>query len=163
MPVRRRIVPDASVVVPAFFRETLKHRGADFDLSKRAEPLADAVLSRSVAAIAPEHLIHEFAKVAFRKTHEGIEPDQAKEQLQRFLHLWDQAIRSEPMSRLAEKAWKLCTEDGIAPPDVWYLACAIEHEAELWISHKHKDGFADKARKVYKEVFVLTERSFGQS
>lgn len=156
----RRIVPDASVMVPAFFPETLDYRGTEFDISKRARQLADAVLKQDVVAIAPEHLIYEFTKCAHRKIDEGIDPEQAAGRVNDFLYLWGRGVRTEPMSTLADTAWKLSTENRIAPPDSWYLACALIHGAELWISHRQHDGFADKAQRVHEQVFVLTEDHF---
>ena len=163
MPARRRIVPDASVVVPAFFPEVMQIGRNSFDLSKRARPLADAILKRAVTAIAPEHLIYEFTQAAHRKRGEGIEPEQLTRQLDDFLYLWDQGVVTEPMSTLASSAWRLSVEHGIPPPDSWYLACALKHEAELWVSHRSRDGFADSAKKLHGKVFVLTERRFDQA
>ncbi len=119
MRARRRIVPDASVIVPAFFPEVVEYHNNPFDLSKRAKPLADAILGRSsVVAIAPEHLIYEFMKSAHRKVGEKISTGQAKKQVDAFLYLWGQGIQAEPMDNLAESAWKLSTEEGIAPPPI---------------------------------------------
>ena len=51
-------------------------------------------------------------------------------------------------------------EVGISPPDSWMLACAISvPEAELWISHDHKDGFVEVARRNHRNVFTLTSNS----
>jgi len=43
---------------------------------------------------------------------------------------------------------------------VWFVACAIEYKAELWISERHKDGFVEAARKVLPKVYLLTENKF---
>lgn len=160
----RRIVPDASVVVSAFFPETMQYRGNPFPLTKRATDLTDAIRRRSVDAVAPEHLIYEFTKVAHRKWElEGVEIEVATRSIEEFLYMWGTAVRTEPMFGLAEKAWELSTqkENKISPPDSWYLACAIANDAELWIAtDEDKDHFATHAKVIYKEVYVLTEMRF---
>lgn len=158
---KRRIVPDASVMVPAFFREKLSYRGNDFDLSRRAAPVAEAILNRSVLTIAPGNLICEFVKTAHRKISEDISLAQASEQIEKFLYLLGQGVQTESTGILAGHAWRLCTECQISPPDSWYLACAILHDAELWLSSEIvQDRFVENARQVHNKVYTLTERSF---
>jgi hypothetical protein len=60
----RMIVPDSSVMVPAFFPERLMVGGNPFDLSARARPVAAAILMREVEAFAPDVLIAEFLTTA---------------------------------------------------------------------------------------------------
>lgn len=158
---KRLIVPDASVMVPAYFPETLRYRSNDFDLSRRAKPIVAAISDNAVVAIAPENLICEFTKTAHRKIAEGISPKLADAQVDSFLYLFDRYIREKPVAALVKRAWKLCTENQIPPPDSWYLACAMEHDAELWVSCEIvRDRFVEHAREVYNQVYTLTERPF---
>ena len=159
---RRRIVPDASVILPGLFQETIQHRGNPFNLTQRAKPLVDAVRRRAVLARAPDVLIHEFTKWAHEKTSArkgaaGLDTSTVERQLFDFLSL---EITYEPASRIARIAWGLMRNHQISPPDSWYLACAIRADAELWISHEHKDGFARNARKIHRKVHLLTEEKF---
>lgn len=156
----RRIVPDASVIIPYLFPEDMEYLGNRFDLSRRARPCIEAILRKSVLAIAPEFLVHEVFMSSHRKIDEGIDPPSAARQFEHFLYLWDREVRHEPLAPLATDAWRLTSEHAIAPPDSWYLACAIRRDAELWISHRHADGFADKAAAVHSRVYVLTEHKF---
>jgi hypothetical protein len=55
---------------------------------------------------------------------------------------------------------RLVTQANIAPPDSWYLACARQYDAELWISHEHHDRFAEHARACHPKVYLLTEDDF---
>jgi len=166
---RRIIVPDASVMIPAFFQETGDYLGHSFNYTRRAKPLADAICLRKVTAIAPDLLFHEFAKVAVRKISEGFPSEVAEQQFQAFLRL---AIRLEPArvplaegalveGALAERAWDYMTNGRLAPADSWYVACAVIHDAELWISHEHTDGLVKNARAIHPKVYLLTEQTFG--
>lgn len=159
---RRIIVPDASVMLPAFFQETRDYRGNAFDYTRRAKPIADAIRRSNVIAVAPDLLYHEFAKRAVVKLHDNpaLGVTVVDSQFQAFLQL---PIRMAPArGRLADLAWRYMTGHSIPPPDSWYLACAVLHQAELWISHDHKDGLAQSARKVYPRVYLLTEHTFHQ-
>ena len=153
-------------MVAAFFPEVQLYRGNPFDVTKAARPLYAAILARSsVVALAPEHLVYEFTKTAHRKTKEGRGTDleSVTRQVDDFLYLWGQGIRRVPMGDLAKEAWRLSTREQIAPPDSWYLACAIIHKAELWIASRDtKDHFADHAREVHQEVYVLTGTPFNE-
>ncbi len=64
---------------------------------------------------------------------------------------------------LAPTVMNLLDGGGISPTDVWFVACAIEYKAELWISQRHKDGFAEAARKVWRKVSLLTEENFASA
>ena len=68
-----------------------------------------------------------------------------------------------PMTEIADRAWELMATKNAPPPDSWYLACAIQNDAELWISHEHKDRLVQHARSAHEEVFLLTERGFDDS
>jgi hypothetical protein len=63
----RRIVPDNSTMIPAFFHETLTVGGNPFDMSARARPIAEAIRLGRVNAFAPDALPIEFLDVAHRK------------------------------------------------------------------------------------------------
>lgn len=82
----RRIVPDNSVMIPAFFDETIIFRGNKFRLSRRASDLVGMIRARQVEAVAPEHLVYEFMKAAYRKTTESIPINTAHEQLLGFFN-----------------------------------------------------------------------------
>jgi predicted nucleic acid-binding protein len=153
------IVPDASVMLPAYFRETLIIGDQTIDLSKRASRLDAAIATNEVTAPAPELLRFEFVKrardkVGARSGSGGLDPQEATAQVHRFLSL---PIIWVPGIRLDTQAWSLSLDIGTAPPDSWYLACAIQYGAELWISHRHKDGFVDLARSVHDKVYTLTD------
>lgn len=162
MSERRRIVPDNSVMVPAFFPETIEFRDNPFSLTQRAEPLADAFRMRDVEGWAPDLLVHEFVgraceKMSARQGAQRLDLDVIDPQVNGFLTL---PIVYVPLRELAERAWDLMMRHPIRPPDVWYLACAIHCDAELWISHEHEDRFAQHARQVYGNVHLLTEERF---
>jgi predicted nucleic acid-binding protein len=158
---RRRIVADASVMLPAFFPEVLPYRGNQFDLTRRAKPIAEQIRSRLVEAFAPEHLRHEFIKRALGKASPrdgaAIAFDQAVEQVREFLKL---PIVYVPGSKLVEVVFTCVEASGVSVADGWYLACAMETKSELWISHEHADGLVEAAREHHDKVYLLTERTF---
>jgi predicted nucleic acid-binding protein len=158
----RRIVPDNSVMMPAFFREEVDHGGNPFDLTRRAKPIADAIRMNEVAAFAPDLLFHEFMKgthdkVSSRGGRPEVDLETASKLVDSFQSL---RITYVPASELAERAWDLMANHAISPHDSWYLACAIHTDAELWVSHEHRDGFPSNARKVHEQVHLLTEQRF---
>ena len=160
---RRRIVPDASVMLPAFFSEQIEHKGAGFDLTRSAKPIADAIRLRDVKAFAPDVLLPEFMGSAYRKCsprrgRSEIALELADRQVSDFLLLPIVYVSSRD---LAEDAWELARECGVPPPDSWYLACAMYYDAELWVSHSHEDRFPEQALKAWPRVYLLTERRFG--
>lgn len=162
MPERRRIVPDCSVLLPAFFPETLLVGGQSFDLSARARPLELAIRSRLVRAIAPDMLLAEFLKIAWSKASDRAGPqlvlcEEAREQIFRFLQL---PIVSLAASRIAGATLDLMALQAIAPADSWYVACALQANAELWISHRHSDGLVEKATARGIDVHLLAEERF---
>lgn len=162
MPRRRHIVPDASVILPAFFPETMEFQGSDFDLTRRAQPLVDAIRMRHVEASAPDMLIYEFTSKALEKAAtRGKTPqiDRAivEQRIEEFLGL---PIVYQPARDIAQSVLGVIRNRNIAPPDGWYLACAMYYDAELWISHDHADGFARHAREIHRNVHLLTEKRF---
>jgi predicted nucleic acid-binding protein len=159
---RRRIVPDASVMVPAFFREQIDRSGVPFNLTQAAKPIADAIRRHEVKAFAPEVLLPEFMMGVYRKcgprNDRGvIEPELVEQQFSDFLAL---PIVFVPSKQLAEEAWRLARDQGVPPPDSWYAACAVSHDAELWISHPHGDRLAERAQQAGVQVYLLTDVRF---
>src|SRR5262249_24994396 len=135
----------------------------DFNLSKRAEPLIDAVTRRTVVAFAPDALTYEImkrlaGKISARAGWKRKEIDDVESQKESFLML---PITFVPAKELAARAWELMCKENLSPPDSWYVACAEQHHAELWVSHDHADGLVENARRILPgRVFMLTERKF---
>lgn len=162
MPQRRLIVPDCSVLIPAFFDERLLIGGNEFNLSARACPLEAAIRSRTVRAIAPDVLLSEFLKVAWSKVAERTIPtasevESSRSHILRFLHLPIGTCRA---GDVAATALDLVFSAAISPPDSWYVASAIYFGAELWLSHRHEDGLAAKAEDAGADVHLLSEERF---
>jgi predicted nucleic acid-binding protein len=162
MAQERRIVPDNSVLVPAFFLENIEYLGSPFDLTGRAQPIAAAIRTHSVTTFAPELLRIEFMKAAFSKTFprdggNSIPIEKVSRQIDYFRDL---PISYVSVENFEQDAWDLSVNHRIPPPDSWYLACAMYYDAELWISQDHRDHFAENARAVYANVHVLTREKF---
>lgn len=158
----RRIVPDNSVIIAAFYPEVIQRDGKRLSLTERARPLLTAIGESWVEAFAPYSLVSEFMKVSRDKysTRQGagqITVKEADEALADFLTL---PIEYVSEFALAQRAWDLIRQHNLPPTDAWFLACAMEKQADLWISHRQKDGFAQAARLVYDRVFLLTEDKF---
>ena len=160
----RRIVPDASVMLPAFFPEVLELGEGTFDLTKRALPVVHQIRPASVRAFAPEHLRHEFIHNAREKasprTGVGqIDVDDAFRRIEEMLAL---PIVYVAGREIANIAMDLIRQSPISTADAWYLACAIHADAELWLSlsHEHADGIVQLARRVHPHVYVLTSSTF---
>ena len=159
MPGRRRIVPDASVILPAFFPEEVTMGGQTVDLSRLVEPLISDIACHEVIALAPHLLLHEFLKRAQEKcrgrSEGGLLPlADLRGPVAYFLAL---PIRRVDMHDLAEEAWRLMADGPFSASDSWYLACAKCHDAELWLSHEHRDGLVKYARREHPLVFTLAE------
>src|SRR3990172_11483515 len=151
MAERRRVVPDNSVMIPAFFKELHKLDGISIDLTNKAKRLLAAIQTREVVCFAPDILQHEFLKTAFKKMSNREQYPEipfavADGKVRDFRGL---GIIYVPHKELVEHAWRLMTEYKISPADCWYVACAILHDAELWISHPHKDQLAKSAAQVH--------------
>lgn len=162
MAERRRIVPDASVMLASFFRESTTLGGQRFDLTRRAQPLALAIRRRSVLAFAPDILQVEFMKAAHRKAapRDGrpeIDMAEAESQVLDFLRL---PITYQPGEKIAAVAWDLLRNSHISPTDCWYVACARFWHAELWLLREQADALYANAREVHGQTYPLTERSF---
>lgn len=154
----RRIVPDNSVILPAFFNERIEIDGTTIYLTEKAQRLRTAILLREVEAFAPESLIEEFVKTAGAKEEQGVPYEDISLAIKQFLEL---PIHFQSGKDLAEKALDLVREQGIEPADSWYVACAIYYEAEFWLSHRHSDGLAVRAASIHRgNVFTLQECSF---
>jgi predicted nucleic acid-binding protein len=159
----RLIVPDNSVMIPAFFPESLDRGGTPFDITARARPLAHAVRLRRVRAFAPGLLMEEFLKIAALKAapRSGAASVEAADAEAHILDFATLPITYVPVQELLGVALDLVMREKIAAPDSWYVACAIVLGAELWISHEHEDGLVEKARRVHADVHVLTDERFG--
>jgi len=155
-------------MIPAFFPE--RDQADRIDLSARAGPLRDAIWHLQVHAYAPPLLASEFVKAAYGKcsSREGagsMDRSLARAACDEFLMLLG-IPSSKPRLHLANPlglapiVMNLLDRGGISPTDVWFVACAIEYKAELWISERHKDGFVEAARKVLPKVYLLTENKF---
>ena len=162
MPQQRINVPDCSAIIPAFFPERLVIEGCEFDLSARARRMETAIRHGVVRATAPDVLLAEFLKIAWLKATDRrgsptIEIDDAQSQILRFFEL---PITPAPAAELAATALDLVRAHSIAPADSWYVACAIYAQAELWLSHAHEDGLAERAQAAGAEVHLLTAEQF---
>jgi len=149
-------------MLSAFFREELEIRERVHRLMPRALRVAAAIRSREVVAFAPEVLLPEFTSGALRKSSPRsgaptIALDKVREQVLDFRRL---PVTYVPAEEIADSAWELMAYKKITPPDSWYLACAMQNDAELWITHEQKDRFVEHARSVHQKVFLLTERRF---
>jgi predicted nucleic acid-binding protein len=158
----RRIVPDNSVLIPAFFKETLVFGGNSFDLSRRSRRVAEAIRGGAVRAFAPDLLHQEFLEVAYRKARprSGIPVIDLETMKEQFLAFASLRITAVPASELTSTALDLVRSADISPADSWYVACALHADAELWISHDHADKLVDKARSARAKVFTLTTDPF---
>jgi predicted nucleic acid-binding protein len=158
----RRVVADASVLLPAFFPEILLYQGGEFDLSRRARPLAASIRSHRVSAFAPEILRHEFIDAARKKadtrTAAGvISIDAAYKRIDDFLDL---PIVYVPGKQICVMAIDLMRKLSLSTADSWYLACAIHTDSEFWISHEHSDQLVGLARREHEQTYMLTHTAF---
>ena len=136
--------------------------GKEFPLHQRAKRILNAILLGEAFAFAPEILRFEFVGRANKfitgyggSTRLALEDVEA--QVYDFFSL---PIRWIAGSELDYDTWNLVRQHNLAPPDAYHLACARAYNAELWISHEHKDGFAQHARAVHSKVFTLTRDDF---
>jgi hypothetical protein len=83
--------------------------------------------------------------------------DDVQLQVLRFFEL---PITPFAAADLAATALDLVRSAQIAPPDSWYVACALLARAELWLSHPHGDGLAQKARDAGADVHILVDERF---
>jgi predicted nucleic acid-binding protein len=142
---RRKIVPDNSVLVPAYFNESL---------TPSALKWRHAVLVGDVLALAPEILSAEFLKVAVNQKAEHLNPHEFIDLVDDCLFNLMPRIVRVPSRDLLTRALELRRSD-IYLPDAWYVACALEHKAELWVSHSQKDRLVKNARAAGAEVHLL--------
>jgi predicted nucleic acid-binding protein len=149
-------------MLPAFFREEILVDGQSFDLSHKAKPIMFAIRLRTVKAFAPVTLAQEFVKVASdrvldRTAFQKIDPEIVRNQIWDF---FDLKIVAVPIHEILERALGLVFSDHISANDSWYVACALHTGGELWLSHDHRDGLADKAEKAGATVKLLTRDRF---
>ncbi len=149
-------------MVAAFFPEVLDIQERRFQLTQSARGVRAAIFSRRVVAFAPEVLLPEFVTAAARKSSprlggSAIPLEQVHAQILAFRGM---PLTYVPMEEMADTAWELIANHAVSPPDSWYLACALQNEAELWVSHAHRDGFLESSRRVHAKVFALTETPF---
>lgn len=149
----RRIVPDASVLIKAYFRE---------EFTDRAKSVRAAIDTKSCVAFAPEMLQAEFFTNAFEKASGRGRPERVPhdELLLKVVDFFALPIIYVPGVELRDIALECVESHGVPPPDSWYVACARYYDAELWISHDHADGLATSARQFHDKVFLLSERAF---
>lgn len=140
----RRIVPDNSVIIPAFFKESAR--------TQYSQKLVAAVQSGRVKAFAPEILLHEFIKVAFAKDQTLADPE-ITDRIEDFFTL-NRDITYVPGAFLVSLVLQLRSHH-IYLPDSWYVACAIHYKAELWISHNQKDDLLGHAKEAGVRVCLL--------
>ena len=136
--------------------------GQEFPLHQRAKRVLNAIILGEVFVFAPEILRFEFVQRAnkFITGHAGskrLAVEQVEEHLYEFFSL---PIRWVAGSEFDYDAWNLVRRHNLAPSDAYHLACARAYNGELWISHEHKDGFAEYARAVHDKVFTLTRDDF---
>jgi predicted nucleic acid-binding protein len=151
-----------SVLVASLFEERVIYRGAEFAISKRAEKNYDAVALSDVEAFAPSLVTFEFMTAAHRKAcpREGVAAVRPSLALALFRRFRELKLTVVSPDQLADRAWTLATVHGLSPTDSWFLACAEHTDAELWVSHRHIDGFVDIAESIWPKVYVLTEHRF---
>ncbi len=161
-PQKRSIVVDTSVVVPAYFPESITVGNRDIPLYSRAQRILNAIRINEALAFAPEILRFEFITTVNRKMsgYAGERQFDKAVAEEHVFDFWELPIIWVPGKSLDYVAWDLIQKHKIAPPDSYHLACAIVHDAELWISHEHKDGFAEHARAVHDKVYTLTRDDF---
>jgi predicted nucleic acid-binding protein len=152
---RRRIVPDNSVLIAALFHEPL---------TPRATRVLTAIHCDEVVGYATDYLRHEFMSVVYdkatgRSRKERIDIVIAQQRVFDFLSI---PLVYVPGEELDATRWDLIRNHSISPQDSWYVACAIHHDAELWISHQHRNGLIPSARRVHDKVFLLSEQPFSQ-
>lgn len=159
---KRIIVPDTSVLLPAYFPETFLIDGKPFPLHQRAKRILNAIELGEVLAYASEILRFEFVQRAtkFVTGYAGnarLPVEDVDEQMDNFFML---KITWVAGATLDYDAWNLVRQHNLAPPDAYHLACARAYNGELWVSHEHKDNFVENARAVHNKVFTLTKDDF---
>jgi hypothetical protein len=159
----RLVVPDTSVMFAAFFPEKIILNNSIFDLSARARPIADAIATRQVRGVAPDALFTEFlttaARFAFDRGASVQDADDVRNVIIEFLSL---RITPVAVKKIDALAVDLVFSERVSPPDSWFLAAAIHADAELWYSHRHRDGIVEVAERIHpNRVFTLTEHKFG--
>ena len=153
---RRRVVIDNSILAEPFF-PTMGRA-----LAHQCTAVVAAIQSGDVIAFAPDLVYVEFMTVAGRwmsrrAGNPGQSADDATRSVKEFLQL---PITRYTSDELADRAWDFVVGHHLSPTDAWYLACAEYKGAELWLSHRHADGFAEHARACYRNVYVLAEQGF---
>ena|SRR2546423_494240 len=162
MAERRRIVPDSSVVLEALFPGTLVGTGL-VSIGPRAQTILNAIQGKSVVTFAPEQLIAEVLKGAYRictdrsAKYLRLTREHAHAAVSDFLS-WP--IEFSSSEDLAPTALALVNDAHVSAPDSWFAACAMHRDAELWISHDQADGIVSLVRARHSKVFTLAERAF---
>jgi predicted nucleic acid-binding protein len=160
----RLIVADTSVLVAAFFPETMTFGdGGVFDLSARAKPVADLIRAGLVRCYSPDLLLVEFLATAAKKAIDRqssakFDVEEVRSLVNDFLTL---PLAPVDGSTIAPIAADLVLTERVSPPDSWFVAAAIHTNAELWYSHRHRDGIVEAAERLHaNQVFTLTEHKF---
>lgn len=162
MPEPRRIVPDTSALVPAFFPD------ADSRINRRSSALLAAIQSGAAVAFAPDLLQAEFLKRALRRLDElaraSDHRDDATEDVEaQWINFLRTRIIYTPAPQLAATAWDAACRHALPPPDSWFAACARHHDAELWLSHPPADRAGEHGRRYGVDVRYLSAETFGRS
>lgn len=159
---RRRIVPDSSVVLEALFPATLVGTGL-VNIGPRAQTIVNAISSKSIITFAPQQLIAEVLKGAYRicsdraAKYRGLTRERAYAAVLDFLS-WP--IEFSSAEDLAHTALDLVNDARLSAPDSWFAACAMHRDAELWISHDQAGGIVSLVHARHSKVFTLAERAF---
>lgn len=116
-------------------------------------------------AFAPDMLQIEFLGLALRRLDEMSERGRFRSDVEVEVRAqWEAFLRVPivytPAGELAERAFEACTRHSVPPPDIWFIACALHHDAQLWLSHPHADRAGDHARSSGVDVRYLTEGAF---
>jgi predicted nucleic acid-binding protein len=157
-----RIVPDNSIMVPAFTRETGSLAGIAIDFTRLSKPVADAIRLHRLKAFAPDQLQVEFLRVIRdkalgRERANHIPIEAARDAVRSF---WQLPITYLPSKQLAEEAERLTFEGQLSADDSWYVATAKMARAELWVSHEHADQLVELTRRQGIVVRILSRERY---
>lgn len=156
MPDPLRIVIDTSAIVPAFFPDGTTR------VDQGAASLLAAIEHSRVVAFAPEVLQAELLKRAARRLDELVQTGIGRGTAVASVEgLWLRFLRARivytPAAVLAAIAWDATCRYSAPAPDSWFVACAIHHDAVLWMSHPPKDRAGEQGRRYGADVRYLSQ------